>query len=431
MKSRAYRSVKIKNVCLESLLGGRERQRVVVGLDVSKETIFAVVRWESGQYERPWKIQNPSEVRRFAGLVEPLAKSHSVQVAMEPTGTYGDPLRQALAELGIVVKRVSPKASHDYAEIFDGVPSQHDGKDAAIVAELAALGKASTTWEWTSNEWEQELARHVEWMEIHREQLTMWCGRLEGLLARHWPEASASTKLTGGVLLRCLAEYGGPQGLAFEEQAARKLSRWSRGKWSPEKIQTFLTSARESVGVKQSVISVEQIKQYAEEALRCRRQIAQSRKALKELAKGHAILSRQAEAVGLVTACVLWSRLGNPQDYDSGPAYRKAMGLNLKERSSGRWIGRLKITKRGPSSVRRWLYFAALRLIRQGSAKRFYEARKSQGGEAALMRAIIGVMRKLALTLYRVGVSDEAFHIDKLFPGATDKLPLPMAAGVG
>ena len=66
-------------------------------------------------------------------------------MALEPSGTYGDPLRQALSDAGIAVVRVSPKAAHDYAEVFDGVPSQHDGKDAAVVAELAALGK-STPW---------------------------------------------------------------------------------------------------------------------------------------------------------------------------------------------------------------------------------------------------------------------------------------------
>ena len=36
----------------------------------------------------------------------------------------------------------SSKAASDYAEVFDGVPSQHDGKDAAVVAELAAIGKS-------------------------------------------------------------------------------------------------------------------------------------------------------------------------------------------------------------------------------------------------------------------------------------------------
>ena len=71
-----------------------------------------------------------------------LAQGRQLRVALEPSGTYGDPLRQALHDAGLPALRVSPKAAHDYAEIFDGVPSQHDGKDAAVVAELAALGKA-------------------------------------------------------------------------------------------------------------------------------------------------------------------------------------------------------------------------------------------------------------------------------------------------
>ena len=64
-------------------------------------------------------------------------------MALEPSGTYGAALRQGLQDAGLAMRRVSPKAAHDYAEVFDGVPSQHDGKDAAVVAELAALGQAS------------------------------------------------------------------------------------------------------------------------------------------------------------------------------------------------------------------------------------------------------------------------------------------------
>ena len=41
--------------------------------------------------------------------------------------------------------------------------------------------------------------------------------------------------------------------------------------------------------------------------------------------------------LGWATACVLWVYLGNPANYHSAEAYRKAMGLNLKERSSGRY----------------------------------------------------------------------------------------------
>jgi hypothetical protein len=39
----------------------------------------------------------------------------------------------------------------------------------------------------------------------------------------------------------------------------------------------------------------------------------------------------------------------DPHNYPCGEAYRKAMGLNLKERSSGKHQGKLKITKCGPS----------------------------------------------------------------------------------
>ena len=60
----------------------------------------------------------------------------SASVALEPSGTYGDPFRQALTDAGLNVQRVSPKAAHDYAEVFDGVPSQHDGKESPLKVNL-------------------------------------------------------------------------------------------------------------------------------------------------------------------------------------------------------------------------------------------------------------------------------------------------------
>lgn len=130
---------------------------------------------------------------------------------MEPTGTYGDVLRQALSDVGLPLERVSAKAAHDYAEIFDGVPSQHDGKDAAVVAELAAAGK-STAWPYeTPSETEREMAYHVDWMDAQQRQGVMWLGRLEGLTVRHWPEAREWLRLSSGTLLRALAKYGGAE----------------------------------------------------------------------------------------------------------------------------------------------------------------------------------------------------------------------------
>ena len=64
---------------------------------------------------------------------------------MEPSGSYGDAFRHFLWGRGIPVYRVSAKRSHDAAEVYDGVPSSHDAKSAAIIAKLHRDG-ASELW---------------------------------------------------------------------------------------------------------------------------------------------------------------------------------------------------------------------------------------------------------------------------------------------
>ena len=418
-KSKAYRTMRVKDVRLERVLAGREGQPMHVGMDVSKEDVRVVARWGPEDFERPWQVDNPFEITRLVELLGPLGRGREMVLALEPTGTYGDPLRQALSDAGLAVHRVSPKAAHDYAEVFDGVPSQHDGKDAAIVAELAALGKSSA-WPFCVQPWDQELAYWVDWMEVERRSLVIGCGRLEGLLARHWPEATRTLKLNSGVLLRCLAEYGCPAAVAADAAAADRLRRWGRSRLAPEKADEFVAGARQSVGVRAGEMDVRRMRQNAEQALACRRELARSQRELKRLASNHAVIQAQGKAVGVVTACVLWAHLGDPRQYDSGPAYRKAMGLNLGERSSGKWQGRLMITKRGPGEVRRWLYFAALRLVKKAGVKEWYEAKRAKHPEdrSEVMRALVGVMRRLALALYQVGACGARFDAAQLFPGA-------------
>src|SRR5262249_9173997 len=157
-----------------------------------------------------------------------------------------------------------------YAEVFDGTPSQHDGKDAAVVAELAALGKASP-WPYQARpQWEQELDYWVDWHDAQRGLLSSWSGRLEGLLARHWPEATRELKLTSGALLRTLAHHGGPAALAADEQAQARLRGWG-GRWlSEQKVLRLIEGARASVGVRQSEVETRRLREYARCALEAR-----------------------------------------------------------------------------------------------------------------------------------------------------------------
>jgi len=415
-KKRAYRTTDVKNVVLAKVLKSGPTGPVTVGLDVGKREIFAVVRWSDATFERPWKILNPSELTLLVQLLMNLAKERPMIVAMESTGTYGDALRQALTDAELDIQRVSGKAASDYAEIFDGVPSKHDGKDAAIVAELTALGKS---WPWpyrSKAECDAEMARWVDWLDAQQSIQAIWTGRLEGLISRHWPEVTRLLNLSSVTLLKMLIHYGGPAALVQDSAARSQLASWGRRPLVATKIEKILRSANETVGVRQNDQDLKRAQQYAASALSAYREVQTARRKLEELSQNNEVIRRQAKAVGRATACVLWVALGDPRDYHCAEAYRKAMGLNLKERSSGRQKGRLKITKRGPSSVRRWLYFAAMRASQDPDVRRWYEAKKARDADRG-KGALIGVARRLALALYVVAVGDEPFEAWRLFPG--------------
>jgi transposase len=135
MKSRPYKSTDVKSVSVLQMVRHRRGVRCDVGLDTSKRDIRVMVRWADGAFERPWGVPL-ADLKVLIEKLKELGSGREMFIALEPTGSYGDPVRQALHDAGLKVYRVSPKASHDYAEILDGVPSQHDGKDAGCVAEL-------------------------------------------------------------------------------------------------------------------------------------------------------------------------------------------------------------------------------------------------------------------------------------------------------
>ena len=414
MKKRAYGASRVNHVDWKNLIQGKDALAVTVGVDVGKYELLAVCRWADARFERPWRVKNPCEIADFVGLVKRLGVGRKLVVALEPSGTYGDALRQALSDGGIEVQKVNTKAAHDYAEVFDGVPSQHDGKDAAVVAELAALGKCSRWPYEPADVWKQELSYWVHWMIGQRQVLAMWQGRLEGLLGRYWPEATHVLRLSSGTLLRVLRHYGSPQALAADPGAAERLWQWG-GRWlDAKKIKDLLSGAHASVGVRAGVWEQRQIQEYAEQALQARQQGQRAQRRLRVLAREHPVLQAQGKVVGVPTACVLYVSTGDPRDFHAAGAYRKAMGLNLVERSSGVYQGQLHISKRGNAHTRQWLYFAVLRLVQSAGVRGWYEAKKAQSPDAA-KRVLVAVMRKLALALYQVGVRQETFDSARLF----------------
>jgi len=152
----------------------------------------------------------------------------------------------------------------------------------------------------------------------------------------------------------------------------------------------------------------------AQDLLDTHQGLRQIERTLKGEVQTDAALERMASVVGKTTTAVLSSSLGSPQSYPDAASYLKGAGLNLKERSSGKHKGQLKITKRGPSVARRYLYLAALRWIARDPQVQEWYQRKVQRDGGRKGKAIIALMRKLTKALWHVA-RGEHFDAAKLF----------------
>jgi transposase len=376
---------------------------VVIGIDVGKHEQRASVIAGGGECAGTLRWEAPGEsaeflawVRRLVGVVE------GVEVAMEPSGTYGDALRHQLVQLGCEVYRLSPKRTHDAAEVFDGTPSLHDSKSSQLVAQLHLQG-LSEIWE-PRGEVERECRARVSVLSYLEKNQQRLVNRLEALLSRHWPESLSVGALQRKSFVALLAQEPSPERIArAAESSEQLLRRVSRGKLSAEIRAALVKLAGSTLGVPMMASERDALRWTAQELLRVRAQIRQVTKELEEIARHHDEIARMRELVGPKTAAVVVAKLGLPSRYRHARAFRKGLGMNLKEKSSGKHQGQLHITKRGPGVARWYLYLATLRLLQKdASFAAWHRAKVGRDGSGPQTRSIVALTRKLALALYHV-----------------------------
>ncbi|HEX7507796.1 MAG TPA: transposase [Polyangia bacterium] len=335
-----------------------------------------------------------------------------VEVAMEPSGTYGDVLQHQLAKEGFPIFMVSGKRTFDAREVYDGVPSLHDAKSAAIIARLHGEGLSKPACAPCPER--RQLHAAITIMDLHQRRYLQLVGNLESLLARHWPELPALIELTAASLMALLARIGGPADVAAQRSAAAKLLHgMSHGLMAEDKIAAILDSAGTSVGVPLVGLERDALMVIAAEAHRALRAFKEAKTGVEKLS-AHTPAVALAPVVGKTTAAVIYTEVGDVRSFSSTGSFLKAMGLNLKEKSSGTIKGQLKLTKRGSSRVRHYLWLAVFRWVQKDPiANAWYQRKKERdGGKSS--RAAVALMRKLAKALYYVG-RGATFDSSKLF----------------
>ena len=386
---------------------------MVLGVDVAKDDFFAALMNTDRSVIDTIKWVHP---RQTVEMVEHLLESvdrQTLQVVMEPSGTYGDALHGHLAGLGLAVYRVSPKRVHDAAEVYDGVPSLHDAKSAYLIGRLHLDG-ASDPWEALSASRRDHHALTAE-LDLYQGQHQANLSRLEAHLSRHWPEVIRILDSNTVSLHTLINEYGDPSQVSeHREQAGQLLRRTGRGLLSAEKIEQVLASSETTLGLPCTQGERHWLQVLGQELLRTHQALKALGHQISQVVEEDRVLRRMASVVGKTTSLVLETTQGTPLDYPNPHSYLKGLGLNLKERSSGKHAGQLKITKRGPGKARKYLYFATLRLRQQDPVIAAWYEKKVKRDGGLKSKAVTAVMRKLALSLWHVA-RGESFDSRKLF----------------
>lgn len=413
MKKRVYKATKVKKLNLEKLKNEVEGKDIVLSVDVAKEAFMAVVMGKDKERIITISWQHPFESQLFFDTILKELPWRSLEVALEPSGTYGDCLRTYFQEQGVSVYRVSPKRSHDAAEVFDGVPSTHDAKASAIIGWLHLEG-SSEIWPMQTND-QRELGAAIQSMKLHDKTFYCYINKLEGLTMRYWPELTQHLQLQSATLLELLMKYGSPESVAQDiEQAKRLMIKTGGSMLKGTKIAKVLESAKISLGVKCIEAERAVLQELCYEIRRLQKLRRQAKRKIEELTKNIDCVREMTPVIGKVTAAILYMTIGDVKEYDNAGSIVKTLGLNLKERSSGKHKGLLRITKRGSGSARMYLYMAVLRLIRRESIIKAWYLKKVSRDGGIKKKALVAIMRKLASALWHVGQGAK-FDESKLF----------------
>lgn len=414
MSKRRYSATEFNRVNWAMMTEQVAGQRAVFAVDVAKEdfvgalldaqrTPLVTVKWKHPQHTRALVEQ----LVALSGAAQPL------DVAMEPSGTYGDALRWQLVSAGLAVYRISPKRVHDAAEVYDGVPSLHDAKAAYLIGRLHLEG-ASQAWLEPSPQ-RRALSAQLNLLQMYKARERASINRLEAQLSRHWPEVIRVLEPGSVTLVRLLATYGDAAQVSAQREAARALMhRTGRGALRDERIEQLLASAEHTLGLPCVEAERHLLQALAQDLLDTREKLHGLERDLQRQVSADATLVCMAAVVGETSSTVLVAAQGVPQNYPDATSYLKSMGLNLKERSSGKHKGQLKITKRGPGVARYYLYYAVLRWINKDPVIQSWYQRKVQRDGGLKGKAIVALMRKFAKALWYVA-QGAPFDPRKLF----------------
>ncbi|AEI39708.1 transposase IS116/IS110/IS902 family protein [Paenibacillus mucilaginosus KNP414] len=347
---------------------------------------------------------------------------NDVVVGMESTGHYWFNIANWLVGQGIDVALVNPMTTKRNKENRDNSPSKSDPKDALVIADAVSRGF------YTPFAPKDEAFRRIRVMVTNREHWVVKSGRIKNRIHRwldiRFPEyRQAFDDIFSDRSLATLRRFPAPSDI-LQLTSEQMVQIWSEymtrpgGERGKNKALELQSLARHSVGDTSALEEDKwELRHLIEEYERIRRIIDEAdqmiEKALPEIPCSDLIRSVGASVPA--TAAIL-AFGGDLRKLSHGKQLLRKAGLNLAERSSGKYKGQIKLTKRGNSLLRKHLYFTVFHLLSFNGAFQAMHVHNTEVKRMTKMQSMMKLIGKLARILVAMTREGQAFSPDKAQP---------------
>ncbi|MCY9663368.1 IS110 family transposase [Paenibacillus chondroitinus] len=399
---------------------------LVIGIDMAKEIHVAQATNFRGLVVSKRHLSFSNSVEGFEKLsrwMSELLQKHRLNrliIGMEPTGHYWFNLANWLTDKNLHVVMVNPATTKRNKENRDNSPSKNDPKDALTIADSVSRG---FYYEYTRQSHEFQ---RLKTLMSDREFWVTNSVRLQNRIVRwldiRFPEYPSVFKdWTCKRSLATLKTFPCPQDLE-KHTVADVLSAWrvhmqrAGGTTGTEKAALLIAQAKRSVGERVAVDEAKaDLKRLIEEFERVTSMLEQIEKDIEALLSEIPMAQqlRTIKGLGKIFTAAILAGTGDLRQYAHGRQVLRKAGLNLAQSKSGKRKGQIVLSKRGDSTLRKYLYLATVQLVWNNPVFRHLHEHNVHEKMMKKQQSIFKLIGKLARILVGIVQRGEEFTPEK------------------
>lgn len=393
-----------------------KEKTMIAALDIGKVTHYAYFRAPNGMDIKPFSFNNFRQgFNTFWTKLCQFKREHKMEdvvVGFESTGPYAEPLLHYLRKRPVKLVQINPMHGKRVKELTGNSPNKTDKKDPRVIADVISLGHALTLVVPEGSA--AELRRLTHARERAIKSRTAMINQIQHLIFVIFPEFLKIFKDISIKSAMYLIKYHpAPENITSLglESLTEILRKVSRGKLTQDRIKELFESAEQSIGIQEGKDSLLMEIKHLVCAIEDKNHFIdhlenQMTHHLEQIPYSHYILS--IKGIGLITVAGLIGEVGDFKKFNTISEIMKLAGLDLFEISSGKHRGKLRISKRGRSLMRKLLYFAAINAVKShGIMHEPYQAMLDRGQKK--LKALIAISRKLLGIIFALARDNTMF----------------------